>query len=398
MELKREASCGSDERSDAWVSVRPAGSLAVRVHSKTGPMYEERIREVAEGTLRALGVTGAEVEIREQGAYDHVIRARLLGAIRRGCEGDGEAFLRPAPIAVERRGTPKGKLRRSRLYVPGNNARVLAFADTFGPDCVILDLEDSVPPGEKDAARFLVREVMANLDFGATEVWVRINPLDRGGREDLEVVLLGRPHGICLPKAESPVEVAELAGLLYELEGRYGIPWLVWIMPIIESPRGVMAAPEIARASERVVCLAFGAEDYAAQVGCGRSWEALLWARSGIVAAAAAAGVQASDTVYPDVEDEDGLLEEARRARALGFDGKGAIHPLQIEPIHRAFAPTPEEVRWAQGVVRAAEEAQRKGLGAVSYRGKMVDRPVVARAKRVLEMARALGMEVGDAA
>jgi len=397
VELKREAGCGSEERSDALVRVRPAGGLTISVHSKTGPMYADRIREVAEGTLRALGVTGAEVEVREQGAYDHVIRARLLCALYRAT-GGGEAFRRPAPIAAERRGSPKGRLRRSRLYVPGNNARVLAFVDTFGPDCLLLDLEDSVPPGEKDAARFLVREVLATMDFGDTEVWVRINPLDRGGREDLEVVLAGRPHGVCLPKAESPVEVAELAGLLYELEGRYGVPWLTWIMPIIESPKGVLAAPEIAAASERVVCLAFGAEDYTAEVGCGRSWEALLWARSGIVAAAAAAGIQASDTVFSDIEDEEGLFEETRRAKDLGFAGKGAIHPLQIETIHRAFAPLPEELEWARGVVQAAEEAERKGLGAVSYQGKMVDRPVVARAKRILEMARTLGMEVGDAA
>ena len=398
MELKRAASCGSDERSDALVRVRPAGSLTVTISSKTGPMYEDRVREVALGVLRGLGVTGAEVKIREQGAYDHVIRARLLCALRRACDGDREAFLRPVPIVVERRGSPKGRLRRSRLYVPGNNARVLAFADVFGPDCIILDLEDSVPPDEKDAARFLVREVLANLDFKDTEVWVRINPLPRGGREDLEVVLPGRPHGICLPKAESPVEVAELAALLYELEGRYGIPWMVWIMPIIESPKGVLAAPEIALASERVVCLAFGAEDYAAELGCGREWDVLLWARSRVVAAAAAAGIQASDTVYPDVEDEEGLIEEARRAKALGFDGKGAIHPLQLEPIHRAFAPTPEEISWAQGVVKAAEEAERRGLGAVAYQGRMVDRPVVLRAKRILEMARALETGVGDAA
>ncbi len=397
MELKYEAVCGSGERSDALVRVRPAEALAIRISSKTGPMYEERIREVAEEVLQGLGITRAEVEICEQGAYDHVIRARLLGALFRAGDG-GEAFRRPAPIAVERRGSPRGRLRRSRLYVPGNNARALAFVDTFGSDCVVLDLEDSVPPAEKDAARFLVREVLSTLDFGDKEVWVRINPLLRGGREDLGMVLLGRPHGICLPKAESPVEVAELAGLLYELEGRYGIPWMVWIMPIIESPRGAFAAPEIAKASERVVCLAFGAEDYSAEVGCDRSWEALLWARSQVVAAAATAGIQASDAVFPDIEDEDGLYREARRAKELGFDGKGAIHPLQIEMIHRALAPTPEEVEWAKGVVSAAEEAEEKGMGAVAYRGKMVDRPVLLRAKRVLELARAARMEVEDAA
>ena len=397
MEVRMEAACGSEERSDAFVSVRPAGELTITVRSKTGPMYEDRIREVAEGTLRALGVRGAEVEIKEQGAYDHVIAARLEGALLRAT-GGGEVFQHPVPLRGERKASPHDRLRRTRLYVPGNNARLLAFCDTFDADCLLFDLEDAVPPEEKDAARFLVRRVLATMDFGDTELWVRINPLDRGGEEDLKVILGGRPHGICLPKAESPVQVTELAGILYELEGRYGLPWRVWIMPIIESPRGVAAAFEVAQASERVVCLAFGAEDYVREVGCSRSWEALLWARSQLVAAAKAAGIQASDTVYPDVEDEEGLREETLRVRALGFDGKGVIHPLQIRPVHEAFAPTPEELAWAKGVVQAAEEAKAKGLGAVAYKGKMVDRPVLRRAERVLELARQLGMEVKDAA
>jgi len=130
------------------------------------------------------------------------------------------------------------------------------------------------------------------------------------------------------------------------------------------------------------VCLAFGAEDYVREVGCARTWEALLWARSQLVAAAKAAGIQASDTVYPDIEDEEGLREETLRVRALGFDGKGVIHPLQIRPVHEAFAPTQEELSWARGVVQAAQEARERGLGAVAYQGKMVDRPVLRRAER----------------
>ena len=396
MELLREARCGSEERSDALVSVRPAGALTVAVNSKTGPMYEARIREVAEGVLSRYGVTGTEVEVAEQGAYDHVIAARLEGALYRA-SGGGEPFYQPVPSTVQREGTARDRLRRTRLYIPGNNARLLAFCDTFPADCLLFDLEDAVPPEEKDAARFLVRRVLAHMDFGTTELWVRINPLDRGGEEDLRVVLGGRPHGICLPKAESPVEVTRLAGLLYELEGRYGLPWRVWIMPIIESPKGVAHALEIAQASERVVCLAFGAEDYTREVGCSRDWEVLLWARSQLVAAAKAAGVQASDTVYAALEDEAGLREEVRRVKALGFDGKGVIHPLQVEPVHEEFAPTPEEVNWAKGVVQAAMEAQAKGKGAVTYKGKMVDRPVLERARRLLALARAVRMEVEDA-
>ncbi|MGC9529798.1 MAG: aldolase/citrate lyase family protein [Candidatus Bipolaricaulaceae bacterium] len=397
MELLTEASCGSEERSDALVRVRPGQGLTVSVSTKTGPMYEDRVQEVVREVLARYGVTGAAVEVVEQGAYDHVIAARLEGALLRACRG-GEAFTRPLARPASRTATAKDQLRRSRLYVPGNNARILAFADTFGADCLLLDLEDSVPPAEKEGARFLVRRALATMRFGGAELWVRVNPLDRGGEDDLRVVVGGCPHGICLPKAESPVQVAQLAGLLYELEGRCGLPWRLWIMPVLESPRGVWSAFEIAQASERVVCLAFGAEDYTLEVGCDRSWEALLWARSQIVAAAKAAGVAASDTVFPDVEDEAGLLAEARRAKQVGFDGKGAIHPLQLDGLHRAFAPTAAEVEWAGRVVRAAREAEERGLGAAAVQGKMVDRPVLARARRVLALAEQLGREVADAA
>lgn len=397
MEILREAICGTEEESDALVRVRPAQGPKVMVRSKTGPMYQERIEVVTQEVLTRYGVTGAEVEVQEQGAYDHVVAARVLGALSRATDG-GEAFYRPQSGTVPRDASPRDRLRRTRLYEPGNNARLLAFCDVLGPDCLLLDLEDAVPPGEKDAARFLVRAVLSTMSFKETETWVRVNPLDRGGREDLRVVVGGRPHGICLPKAESPVEVAELAGFLYELEGRYGLPWRLWIMPIIESPRGVLSAFQIAQASERVVCLAFGAEDYTREVGCTRSWEALLWARSQIAAAAKAAGIQASDTVYSDLEDEAGLREETRRAKALGFDGKGAIHPLQIEPIHEEFAPSPKEIAWAQGVVTAAEEAEIRGLGVATYQGKMVDRPVLLRAKRILAFASKLHLEVTHAA
>ncbi len=396
MPIEREAVCGSEERSDALVRVRPADELQVTVHSKSGPMYEDRIAQVTRECVNRLGFSGAHIEVREFGAYDHVIAARVEGALWRA-EGGGEEFHRPLTLQVSRTATSRDRFRRSRLYAPGNSARTLAFADAFGPDCLLLDLEDAVPTGEKDGARFLVRRVLSALDFGETELWVRINPLERSGHDDLRIVLGGRPHGICLPKAESAVQVTELAGRLYEMEGRYGLPWRVWIMPIIESPKGVFAAPDIARASERVVCLAFGAEDYTREVGCSRDRDALLWPRAQVVSAAKAAGIQASDSVFADVEDEHGLVEDTAHAAALGFDGKGVIHPLQIDAVHQALAPSAEQVRWAHGVVSAAEEAERKGTGAVTYQGSMVDRPVLLRARRILEVARKLGMEVENA-
>ncbi len=396
MPIEREAVCGSEERSDSLIRVRPGEGIQVEVRSKSGPMYEDRVTAVAREAVARLGETDVHLDVQEAGAYDHVIAARLEGALWRATEG-GEAFHQPLTLKVDRTATPRHRLRRTRLYIPGNNARTLAFADTFNPDCVLLDLEDSVAPSEKDAARFLVRRVLATMDFGPAELWVRINPLERGGKDDLRVVLGGRPHGVCLPKVESAVQITELAGLLYELEGRYGLPWRIWIMPVIESPKGVLCAPDIAQASERVVCLAFGAEDYTREVGCSNSWEALLWARSQIVAAAKSAGVQVSDTVLPDVENEQALVGETERARSLGFDGKGVIHPLQIDLVHRSLAPTQEDLAWARGVVSAAEEGERRGSGAVAYRGRMVDRPVLLRAQRILEVAHELGMEVENA-
>lgn len=346
-------------------------------------MYEEHIVGLVHALLDRYGVEGGHVEVEEGGAYDHVILARLEAALSRSV-GTEEPF-RSSLLPSRRDPTPRDRPRRTRLYVPGGNARLLAFADSFGPDCLLLDLEDAVAPSEKDSARFFVRRALAAMDFGTTELWVRINPLEAGGEEDLALVVGGWPHGIALPKAEDPAQVLALADLLSAWEEAYAVPWPLWIMPILESPRGILAAVDIARASERVACLAFGAEDYTREVGGRRSWEALLWARSQLVASAKAAGVQASDTVFPNVEDEEGLRDEARRGRELGFDGKGAIHPLQIGIIHDAFAPSADEVAWARGVVEAAAAAEAEGRGVVAYKGRMVDRPVLERARRILD-------------
>ncbi|MCK4570323.1 CoA ester lyase, partial [Candidatus Bipolaricaulota bacterium] len=223
------------------------------------------------------------------------------------------------------------------------------------------------------------------------EVWVRINGLDSGGENDVQEVLQGRPHGLCLPKAESAGDVTRLAKLLDEVESDCGIePGFTKIMTIIETARGVLHCEEIAAADPRIVMLAFGAEDYTRDVGSLRTSRALSFARSMIVAAAAAAGIQASDTVYADLKNSEGLAEETALARELGFDGKGAINPRQLALIHQAFSPTDDELAYAYRVVEAAEEAERAGSGAVALDGKMIDRPVLERAKRTLKYAERL--------
>lgn len=288
------------------------------------------------------------------------------------------------------------KFRRSLLYVPGNRPGMLQNIPFFGADTVMLDLEDAVSPEEKDAARLMVRSFLGFHPRHSTELFVRINPLDtHHGLADLQAILPARPDGIRLPKADSPEMLVQLDARLGEGEERFGLPQGHFkIIPSIETPLAVLNCPETARASKRIVALAFGAEDYTAamEIDRTRSGEELFSARSMIAMAAKAAGIQAIDTIFPDVNDLDSLREETRIAKRLGFTGKSLIHPRQIETIHSVFQPTPEELQHALDVMRAIMRARETGSGVVSLRGKMVDAPVVSRAERTLRIGAALGL------
>jgi len=279
---------------------------------------------------------------------------------------------------------------RSRLYTAGNSPRLLAGVDSHGADCTILDLEDSAPPGEKAAARVLVKHLLGAVDCHR-EIWIRINPLALGGREDLAEVLEGQPHGVCLPKAESRRAVHELADEFRRAEQRLGFKvGSTSIMSIIETAKGVLHCEEVSEADERVVMVAFGAEDYTRDIGARRTDHSLPFARSRVVAGAKAYGVQASDTVTADLADDSGLADECARARDLGFDGKGAIHPRQIPAIHRAFPKNSEELAMAHTAIEAAREAEKNGGGVLAVDGRMVDRPVVCRAQQLVKYAEEL--------
>ena len=374
---------GSETKGDCTVEVRSKGGGGIEVETKNAELLGDGIRAVAQETLSGLTTDDVAIRVADYGALDYVIAARIEAAVR-AADPDGARILVPAG---DRMASERDRPRRSRLYAPGNQPRLLVGIENHGADCVLLDLEDSVPPSEKAAARVLVKHLFSAVSVPA-EVWVRINPLDAGGREDVEEVLIGRPHGICLPKAESAQDVLDLSEELSRIEADRGIEQgATWIMAILETAKGVLHSEEIAAASDRVVLLAFGAEDYTRDVGAQRTADALLFARSRIVAGATAAGVQASDTVYADVDDEVGLIEEAQRVRDLGFDGKGAINPRQIDPIHRTFSPADAELERAQAIVEAARDAEEKGLGAVALDGRMIDRPVLDRAIRLIKYA-----------
>ena len=288
------------------------------------------------------------------------------------------------------------KLRRSLLYVPGNMPSMLQNIPLFQCDAVLIDLEDAVPYSEKDAARILVRRFLEGYKDRNKEILVRINGLDtKWALDDLKAVLPAVPDGIRLPKADSPEIVERLDTLLTEYEEELGLPLGHFkILPSIETAEGVINAVATARSSPRLIGLAFGAEDYTATMEINRTKEGeeLFNARMNVLWGAKAAGIQAIDSIFADVNDMESLRRETELVKRLGFTGKCMVNPRQIEVIHEVFAPKQEEVDYALEVMDAIKRAREMGTGVISLKGKMIDRPIVVRAARVINTARAHGM------
>lgn len=291
-----------------------------------------------------------------------------------------------------------GRPRRSLLYIPGNNPGMIQNCAIYGSDGVLLDLEDSISITEKDAARKLVKHALMTLDFGTVERVVRINGRDTPFFErDLGEIIPARPDAVRIPKIDSPDDIRAADGIITRLEEENGMErGSVRIHAMLETARAIVNASAIASSSPRILGLTIGGQDLAADLGIKITREGLemLYARSAVVLAAKAAGLLAFDTVYTDIDDLDGLREQAAMSVALGFSGKAAIHPSQIAVIHEAFRPDEKDVRKAERIVRGAREAEERGLGVVAVDGRMVDAPVVAQAQRTLELARLAGMEV----
>lgn len=283
------------------------------------------------------------------------------------------------------------KLRRSMLFVPGSNAAMISNSFIYKPDSIMFDLEDSVALKEKDTARLLVAHALQHPLYQEIETVVRVNPLESEyGLLDLNAVVRAGVNVVRMPKTETAQDVIDIDNAISEIERACGREvGSTKIMAAIESALGITQANQIATASNRLIGIALGAEDYVRSLRTERSPEGieLLFARCSILQAARAAGIQAFDTVYSDANNEAGFLQEAALIKQLGFDGKSLVNPRQIELLHNLFAPTQKEVDHAQKVVEAANEAKRKGLGVVSLNGKMVDAPIIERAKLVLKRA-----------
>jgi len=305
--------------------------------------------------------------------------------------GEGRRSL-PEPVTLPAP-SARDRLRRSRLYLPGSEPKYFINAALHAPDTIILDLEDAVHANEKDAARVLVRNALRAVDFGACERMVRINQLPLG-LADLDEVVPESPDLILLPKTEHAVQVTEVEQRIARVQSRCGVHRDIWLLPILETALGIENAWAIATASPRNVALTIGLEDYTADLGVAKTalGAESLYARTRLVNAARAAGLQANDSVYGDVGDLEGLAAWARNARALGFEGMGCVHPLQVAVIHQAFAPTQQEIDRALRIVGAYEDAQARGLGVVSLGSKMIDAPVVQRALKLVQRAERMGV------
>lgn len=282
------------------------------------------------------------------------------------------------------------KLRRSMMFVPGNNPGMIKDAGIYGADCIMFDLEDSVAITEKDTARFLVYNALTTIDYGGIELVVRINDLSSGlGIQDLEAIVRAQPDVIRLPKTENAQDVIDCEKEIERIEREAGIPvGKTRMMAAIESAEGVLNAHSIAKSSKRLIGIALGAEDYVTDLKTTRSdGTELFFARGMILNAARSAGIDALDTVYSDVNNEEGFIAEATLIKKMGFSGKSVINPRQIEPLHKVFMPSEKDLAKARAIMDAIKEANARGSGVASLKGKMIDRPVVLRAQYLLELA-----------
>lgn len=378
---------GDDVRSDLEVRYAPgAEPLQVRLRSKVDYLYGAAIEAAVRRVADAFGIATGTLEVTDAGALEWVILARTEACLRRA-GADGPPVL-PAAWPGGGPRLARERLRRSRLYIPGNRPKLMLSAGLYGADGLILDLEDSVPPAAKDEARVLVRNALVALDWGASERMVRVNQ-GALGEADLAAVAPCGPDVVLLPKVEDPATVRAAGETLRTLAGDRA----AFLMPILESPRGLQRAFEIAAADPLVVALTLGLEDLSAELGAPRTEDGTesFLARQTTVYAARAAGVQPIASVYSDIADEQGLAAYVQRERGLGFDGIGCIHPRQIPVVHRELTPTAAQVERATAIVRAAREAEARGLGAVALGSKMVDPPVVKQAQRTVALAVAGG-------
>jgi citrate lyase subunit beta / citryl-CoA lyase len=383
---------GKGIRSDCFVTLQimQSGGIVINLESKVKAIYGDDIMRQIEEMLKYFRISHARVSVEDTGALPFVIAARLEAVIHR-LTGTTREWLPEMPDSNLYH-TAKDRQRISRLYLPGNTPSLMINAGIHRPNGLILDLEDAVAVNKKAEARFLVRNALRSLNLYGAERMVRINQVP-AGLDDLAYIIPHNVNLILVPKCESAEQLHLVNRRIAELRIGTADSSPVWLMPIIESALGVIKAFEIATAADNVVALAIGLEDYTADLGTRRTAEGTesFYARSQVVNACVAAGIQAIDSVFSDVGDMEGLRQNVLRSKALGFNGMGCIHPRQIGVVHEFFAPDAQEIDKAMKIVNAFFEATEKGLGVVSLGTKMIDPPVVKRAQKAIDLAISMG-------
>jgi citrate lyase subunit beta/citryl-CoA lyase len=383
---------GPKIRSDCEITLKltKRGGFIIDLDSKVQTLYGESIKSLCIEELMYFNIKNAEVKIIDTGALPFVISARIEAAVRKLVD-PGREFL-PEMLSPNMHPGIRDRKRFSRLYLPGNNPGMMINAGLHSADGLILDLEDSVSPEKKDEARILVRNALRQVDFRGAEKIVRINQGERG-LNDLRILIPHNVNLVIVPKCETKEQLIVVNKEIEDIRKKFKLKNPVFLMPVIESAIGVENAYDIARASGNVVAMAIGLEDFTADIGVHRSPGAMesFYARSRIIIAAKAAGIAPVDSVFSDVGDIEGLKQNVINSKALGFAGMGCIHPRQVAIINEGFSPDEEEIERARSIVLAFDEAKKRGLGVVALGTKMIDKPVVEKALKTIELAIRVG-------
>lgn len=384
---------GDRVRSDSWVSLEltNSGGIQISLKSKVKALFGDAIIKQATEMLKFFEIKNANLQIEDSGGLELVMAARIEAAIKKLISTDKEYLYEIIP--ENKYTTKKDQFRFSRLYLPGNTPSLMLNAGIHKPNGVILDLEDAVAPDKKFEARFIIRNALRQINFYGAERMVRINQVPMG-LDDLDYIVPHNLHLVLIPKCESADQIKAVNDRIEKIKREKSVKGNIWLMPIIESALGVIKAYEIASAADNVVAIAIGLEDYTADLGTQRTKEGneSFFARSMVVNAARAAGVQPIDSVFSDISDMEALKQNVLTSKSLGFDGMGCIHPRQINVIHEYFAPSETQIEKAKKIVNAFIIATEKGLGVVSLGSKMIDPPVVKRAQKTIDLSISLGI------
>lgn len=393
MKQTTTGNAGPKIRSDCQMTleIRQKGGIVIDLESKVKTLYGDSIISLCREVLRFFNIRNASLSVKDTGALPFVLAARLESAIRELTGRDSE-FL-PPMLSQNLYSTTAARTRFSRLYLPGNTPGLMINAGLHSAYGIILDLEDSVAPEKKDEARILVRNALRQIDFRGAERMVRINQGETG-LADLRSVIPQNVNIVLIPKCESADQVRQIDAWIEEIRKKNKVRNKVYLMPIVETALGVENSFAIASASPDVAALAIGLEDLTTDLGVQRTFEGTesLYARSRLVVAAKAARIQPIDSVFSDVGDMEGLKQTVLKSKALGFEGMGCIHPRQVPVINQGYSPDEAEIEKAGKIVLAFREASEKGLAVVALGTKMIDAPVVERAKKTINLAEKLGL------